>query len=298
MIKATASQLMLKPFAANLGRLSKLRDEERALVESIDTSGLRHHNVDKRIVVEGSTVRVPFVIVHGWACRALVLSDGRRQIVSLLLPGDIVGIYTPGQLLEALPIFALTKLRTIEAPALGLASRDASEYPMLHQALHAAVAEEHYFITCHVARLGRQRAYERMAHLLLEIEYKLTTRGLASYGMLSLPLTQEMLGDVLGLSVVHVNRTLQQLRRDKMIELERGRLKLTDPVALRKIAEFRPPPRLAGAAGPATFVSSAPPPSQPALEEVDTFVERGFEANIALNRNASRGASASTSLSK
>src|SRR5690606_21255053 len=122
----------------------------------------------------------------------------------------LVGVHSPGQASEALHVVALTKARTVEAPELGEASRDPSTYPALYKALHRAAAEEQYFIGCQVTRLGRQRAYERMAHLLLEIDYRLMGRGLASYGFLSLPLTQETIGDVLGLSVVHVNRTLQQ----------------------------------------------------------------------------------------
>ena len=73
-----------------------------------------------------------------------------------------------------------------------------------------------------ITRLGRRTAYERFGNLLLELYHRLHVVGLARDGRFALPLTQEMLADALGLSVVHVNRTVQQMRRDGLLELRAG----------------------------------------------------------------------------
>ena len=93
----------------------------------------------------------------------------------------------------------------------------------------------------HIVRLGRQTATERMCHLLLELRWRLHAVGLAPTREFALPLTQEAIGDAVGLSIVHVNRTLQDLRRRGLIELRQGRVVLLEAERMAEIAEFRPP---------------------------------------------------------
>jgi len=99
-------------------------------------------------------------------------------------------------------------------------------------------AIEEYYLTQQIVRLGRQTAYERLAHFLLELYHRLQTAGLAQNERFFLPLTQELLADTLGLSSVHINRTLQQLRRDKLIHWKGGLFQLLNPEELRLIADF------------------------------------------------------------
>jgi CRP-like cAMP-binding protein len=139
-------------------------------------------------------------------------------------------------------VFALTNIKTVEAQEIQQAWLSRDRHPQLAAALERAAAEEHHFLLQQIARLGRQTAHERLAHLLLELNFRLGQRGLAAGGALDMPLTQENLADALGLSVVHVNRTLQQMRRENVIELARGRLRLLDIAALEKVAEFLLPP--------------------------------------------------------
>jgi CRP-like cAMP-binding protein len=80
-----------------------------------------------------------------------------------------------------------------------------------------------------------------MASLFCELEYRLSARGLSVGGAFPLPMTQETIADAVGLSVVHVNRTLQQMRREGRIELGRGRLSMLDLAAVRAAGEFHPP---------------------------------------------------------
>jgi CRP-like cAMP-binding protein len=90
-------------------------------------------------------------------------------------------------------------------------------------------------------RVGRQTAYERTAHFILEIHERLSQVGLAGDTTVAIPLTQEIMADALGLSVVHLNRTLQQLRRNQLIEFKSGLVRLLQPEQLAEIAHFRIP---------------------------------------------------------
>jgi CRP-like cAMP-binding protein len=91
----------------------------------------------------------------------------------------------------------------------------------------------------HIVRLGRLPAYERVADLLVDLHERQRRAGLADARTMNLPLTQEALADHLGLSIVHVNRTLQQLRRDRMIDYHAGRVVMRDAERLASIAAYR-----------------------------------------------------------
>ena len=119
------------------------------------------------------------------------------------------------------------------------------ESPQRFAGLAAAFARlqtlhEGYLLN-HLGRLGRQTAYERVAHLLLELCQRSAAVGLSDAGASPLPLTQEVLADALGLSLVHINRTLQQLRRDGLLEIRASSLRLLDADRLAAIAEYQPP---------------------------------------------------------
>ena len=88
--------------------------------------------------------------------------------------------------------------------------------------------------------LGQRTAYERIGHLLVELYLRLRTVGLAHDGRCDFPLTQNDLADATGLTAVHVNRTLQELRRDKLIELERKQLHILDLERLEDVSMFNP----------------------------------------------------------
>ena len=89
-----------------------------------------------------------------------------------------------------------------------------------------------------VVRLGCQSAYERLVHLTLEFHHRLQGVGMVDEDSFSLPLTQEILADALGLSVVHINRTLQQVRRDRLFDLHGGRATLHQITRMRAMADW------------------------------------------------------------
>jgi CRP-like cAMP-binding protein len=134
---------------------------------------------------------------------------------------------------------ALTTLRTADATALAnVISDPAGAARGLAQAFAAAARAEEAALLDALVRLGRQSALARLAHLLLSLCDRLKDAGLADGDRFSFPLTQEMLADVLGLSIVHVNRTLQHLRRENFIANSRGVMTLRDRRALAVLSDY------------------------------------------------------------
>jgi CRP-like cAMP-binding protein len=212
-------------------------------------TGLNEYNAGSELQRDGEPGQRPCLITQGWACCQHVFRDGRRQVISILVPGDTLDLRVHSQPLANMTTVALTRVETCDLHALRHAILIGN--PAFQNLIHASAmmgALEEYHLTQQIVRLGRQTAYERLAHFLLELYHRLEAAGLAQDERFFLPLTQELLADTLGLSSVHINRTLQQLRRDKLIHWKGGLFQLLNPEELRLIADFgltaSPPPPL------------------------------------------------------
>jgi CRP-like cAMP-binding protein len=198
---------------------------------------------------EGDGLMRPTFILSGWACRQRLLPDGRRQIFSILIPGDAVGFCSDPSPISSASAVALTKVALATVEPLSGGGSTSSAPPVLgasdpwgfaeHMRLSACLEEG--LLLDHIVRLGRQTAYERTAHLLLELHWRLALIGRADGRSFSMPLTQEVLADFLGLSIVHVNRTLQQLRRERLIEISGSNVTLVDVAQLKVLSDYQPP---------------------------------------------------------
>ena len=129
-------------------------------------------------------------------------------------------------------------------------------HPSLAHTIHVMAHLEHMLLSDQVVRLGRQTACGRFAHLMLELHERLGRVGLADESGFAMPLTQEALADVLGFSVVHVNRTVQQLRRDRLLDVRNGTVVLMRRERLEDLSSWTPPAGLTaqpchGSAAPA-----------------------------------------------
>ena len=194
------------------------------------------------LVRENQVLTAPSLLLEGWAVRQRVLSDGRRQIFGFVLPGDAIGLCErPGGHAMAATV-ALTDVVLAPVPALADAVwRHAGH---LHQwGLDMLMMEERGLYD-QVVRLGRQSAYERLVHLLLDFYHRLNHAGLTEDHSFLMPFTQEVLSDALGLSTVHTNRTLQQLRREHLIESHGQHVRLLDMKLLAEICDYQPPRRM------------------------------------------------------
>ncbi len=243
------SRIAPRPLDVVVRRLRAVAALSHAEVELLRSLGERRERriAGEEVVSEGAPISRPLFITSGWACRQRVLPDGRRQIFNILVPGDGIGLtLRTGSELSGL--HALTALEVVDAQPV-LDAVNAGRAPGVARALAVLEPMEHKLLLDHIVRLGRQTAYERVAHFLLELQGRLQVAGLGDSQRFPLPLTQEIMADALGLSIVHVNRTLQQLRREKLIELRSGVTILLERELLASIADYRPAePRATSAA--------------------------------------------------
>ncbi|MBV8888993.1 MAG: Crp/Fnr family transcriptional regulator [Alphaproteobacteria bacterium] len=174
-------------------------------------------------------------LTSGWMARSRLLSDGRQQIIMVFLPGDLLGLKT--MLLDRQPdtIQCITPAK-VQAlgykPALDLAGSD----PDVSLRFMWQLAEDERRLHNWVIALGRGSAIERIATLMLDFRGRLMQAGLADGDAFLLPITQEQIGEHLGLTIVHVNRTLRRLREEEILTTSRGRAHIHDVQALSAYA--------------------------------------------------------------
>lgn len=223
-----------------LSRLASLSEPEtealRAAAATARTIGAR-----KELGRDGGLARQA-VLLSGWGGRVRQFPDGRRQILQFLLPGDLIEQRDQDSLLDGTSIIALTEVSIASVPS----PEDGASGLARAYAISAAMEQAYLFRQ--IARVGRLDAYERLIDLMLELHDRLRLAGLADGGRFSLPLTQEMLADGLGLTSVHVNRTLQLMRREGVLELRGSTACLVEPERLGSAVDYQPvvvsaPPR-------------------------------------------------------
>ena len=197
----------------------------------------------QHLIREGEAPDAIYRLEDGWACRYRSLSSGRRQITALFLPGEYC---EPQWLLEARttnPVVALTTLR-VRSFAIGEFSATAPTANDNMRTILSATLRVLNQQSEWIATLGRKTAIERVCALLSDIFERSRNSGRAANNRCAMPLTQADLADVVGLTPVHVNRVLRQLRASGMLELQCKWLRLVDPVTLSAIGTGRAPPRL------------------------------------------------------
>ncbi|UOM36243.1 Crp/Fnr family transcriptional regulator [Acuticoccus sp. I52.16.1] len=182
----------------------------------------------------GAVQSRPQVIVEGWMQRTHLLQDGRQQVLGHLLPGDFVNFALHPQVPSLTNVECVTDV--VLADASDLRDHIAAvgpDDPLASAILLVLGVDEAITMNC-IVRLTRQSAYERLAHLLLDLHYRLSLAGMVDDNSFELPLTQQALGEALGLSVVHLNRVLMQLRRDGSLERAGRTITLLEPERLRR----------------------------------------------------------------
>lgn len=227
---------MPNPLVHKLECYVRLSEADRACLADAVSPG-RTVAARTDILHEGDDPRAVNVILDGWACRYRQFANGRRQIVALLLPGDLcdphvflldemdhtIGAITPvlfGQITGA----ALQAMTT-RSPDLDLAFH--------REALATAAVQREWTVS-----LGTRTGIERLAHLFCELHTRLGAVGLTDGNTCPMPLTQNDLGDAMGQTSVHINRTLQELRGLGLITLRGRRLTIHDPAALARLGHF------------------------------------------------------------
>lgn len=176
---------------------------------------------------------------EGWACQFRTLRDGRRQILRVLLPGDVCNLDSLQMKNAPFGIKALTSVSTLLVARQHLSALCHGSPGIANSVIELALSENamlNQWATC----LGRRSAPERLAHLLCELAVRLGRDAGCETASFDLPLTQEQIGDVLGLTAVHINRMMQQFRRQRLLHTEGKTITLEDMGALKNMAEFDP----------------------------------------------------------
>ena len=215
---------------------SPLDDEDRRALLALPVT-MRTLEAASYIVREGEAPRTCGVLVSGYAFRQKLTGDGARQIVSLHIPGDALDLQHLFLDVADHNVQALTRAELAMIPRNAL--RDlARERPAIGHAMLIGILVEASIFREWVLNIGRRSAQARVAHLLCEFAARLDGRGLASGEGYELPMTQEQLGDALGLTSVHVNRTLKALETAGLITRNRRHVAFPRVDALRGAADF------------------------------------------------------------
>ena len=207
-----------------------------------------HYAIDRRFVpagtelfAEGETSDNLYIVLEGWLFQHRILEDGRRQILDFALPGSVIGYRAHPQTPFAFSAEAITNAKVAIVPLNRVSDmiRSGSECALtLLEAANEALPGAFDTLT----DIGRRTARESIAHFLLRMDRRIRRcTGSDGQGGLPFPLSQEHIGDALGLTSVHVCRTLSKLRSEGLVETGRGRLRIVDIDALSEDAGVAAP---------------------------------------------------------
>jgi CRP-like cAMP-binding protein len=191
----------------------------------------------KDLIREGDRPGPLFVVLEGWAFRYKVLPNGARQIIAFLMPGDCCDLHISMVAEMDHSIQTITRAKIVKIDSVVMAEL-MSMHPLIARAMYVAQLIDASTLRAWIVSLGRRSSAERAAHLLLELYIRSVRAGLSHDQEMELPLSQTVLADALGMTPVHINRMLQDFRRAKVMELERGLLRILDPIGLTRISGF------------------------------------------------------------
>lgn len=228
---------MGNPFVQRLETLSRLQDVDVQTLEELCKSP-RDIGAKQYVFRESSGSAWFPVIISGWAARHQILCSGGRQITRLMLPGDAYYFDAPPDSALREEVVTLSTCRFVLIAHAGIESAIKASAP-IGEAMRNYGRMENAILSSMVVSIGRRDAFERMAYLICELHFRLgAIEGAIQDDAFDFPLTQDDFADVLGLTPVHINRKLQQLRQSGIISLRSKRMQIHDLLQLRRIAGF------------------------------------------------------------
>jgi CRP-like cAMP-binding protein len=229
---------MLAPLIKKLERRFTISKADRAALESLNAyvASVRARNV---FILEGDAPDHAHLIHSGFACRYKALADGTRLILGFLIPGDFCDLNA--HLLGSVDysVRTLSDCEIVQIPREAL-SNTLSSYPILDQGFRWMSLLDESILREWLISAKCRSAEKQVGHLFCEFLLRLQAVGLSEENSYDLPLTQADIGDATGLSTVHVNRMLQRLRSEKLLEFRDKRANILNVKALTAFAEFNP----------------------------------------------------------
>jgi CRP-like cAMP-binding protein len=230
----TASAVLL----AKLERRDRVSEEERRALQSV-LEPERRYRAGEAIIMEGDRPGQSTLLVSGFAGRQSSTLDGRRSLTQLSIAGDFVDLHSLLMKQMDHGVVALTDCRVSTASHTALIALIA-EHPHLGRLLWLDTVIDGAVHRQWLHRMGRQEALGRLAHFLCEIDARLAAVGLSADSGFDVPLSQVEVADCLGISPVHANRTLMELRRLGLVEWRGVHVRLPDRTRLQRLAQFDP----------------------------------------------------------
>jgi CRP-like cAMP-binding protein len=218
-------------------RYGRLTAEDAALLKSLQGREVRH-GAGEIVQPQGAPTRELFAVKSGWVATSYLLPDGGRQILDIYMPGDIVGFHDLPFSRAMAAIHTVTEAVLCPFPRQRIADIFRAS-PRLATIFFTIDMHHHALMVERIVTLGQRSAYERLCHLLLEFAYRMGERFERMAYQPMIPLTQRQLAEVLGLTEVHVNRTVGQLRAERLVEVRRGRMVLLDVMRMAKAVQFK-----------------------------------------------------------
>jgi CRP-like cAMP-binding protein len=230
--------LLPNPLIQKIERFGPLTEEEQSVLADAP-SRVVHYEPRQDIVAQGSCPSESSLILKGYAHRYKHLDDGRRQITAFHVPGDFADLHS--FLLKKMDdgVTAITPCKVALVPHKTL-REITKNYPYLTRVFWMTTLIDGAVHREWMTGLGRMDARERIAHLLCEMHTRLKTIHFVKDRSFDLPMTQAELGDAFGLTTVHTNRVLQELRGEGLITLKGKTLTILDWDRLRQEAKFNP----------------------------------------------------------
>jgi CRP-like cAMP-binding protein len=198
---------------------------------------LRTYEPASYLVREGDVPDQCAVLLSGFAYRQKLTGSGMRQIVSLHIAGDALDFQHLFLDVADHNVQTLTRADVATIPRTVL-RKLARSRASIGNAIFVNTLVEASIFREWILNIGRRDARSRLAHFLCELAIRLDTQGLADQNGYELPMSQEQLGDALGLTAVHVNRTIKSLEADGLIVRDRRHISFPRPDELRELADF------------------------------------------------------------
>lgn len=227
---------MQNRFVAKLNSFTPLSAEA---VTALQKATMHPRKVAARtdLIREGDRPGPVFVILEGWAYRYKILPNGGRQVMAFLMPGDACDLHISilEEMDHSIQTAIAAKVATISQGEMDRMMRDHAE---IARAMYSAQLTDEGTLRAWIVSMGRRTSLERLAHLMCELYVRACSLGITDGSEFVVPLSQTVLADALGMTAVHINRVLKELRLAGALTLSRGSVLILDPIKLVQIAGF------------------------------------------------------------
>ena len=227
---------MVNQFVTKLGKLAAFSDEAIAALSEA-TANAQPFDARHDLIREGDKPGPLLVILEGWACRYKILPKGTRQMLAFLMPGDCCDLHIDllAEMDHGIQTITPCVVAKIERHTI---DEIFVEHPSIMKAMYLSQLIDEGTLRAWITSIGRRSSIERVAHLMCELYLRARNIGHHIDEPLVLPLSQVVLADALGMTTVHINRVIKQLRLAGAMTVSRGSLVINSPEVLVDIAGF------------------------------------------------------------